>query len=318
MAMNKYNWFEKILGFNEKDFNYTINEIPKDIIPKMGEFTIMSLGELKEQFNKIKKIKNKNLPIFVRYRNDYNNVNLFDTSALQFNSDNNTLFQVASNFNCLEIPRAKYNPFNGYFITKQMTDSTQGPSASGGCAFGSILRLIKHKEKPINLLEDTPLIVKNGKLKFSENKHFKEFDSDLIKIGLIKNVQACFLRSDEFKFNKDGPVINQIYTSTCINSDHNINELSKKLLLVAYEATYLSAIITKAPTLVLTLIGGGVFNNSHELIIDTLIKTHNNYSPYLAKDCSVVLPIFEPNPTYILHQLKNVANVTNIKIMKIV
>ena len=316
MSLTVYNWFEQILGFNEKDFHYTINEIPKDIIPKMGEFEILSLGELKEEFKKNKKNRNTNLLLHIKYRDGYTNINQFDTSALQFNcSHSNALFQVASNFNCLEIPRADYNPFNGYYITNKMSDNTQGPSAAGGCAFGSILRLIQHKEKPINLLEDTPLIVNNGKVKYSENKHFKEFDSDLIKIGLHKNVRACFLRSNEFKYNKDGPVINQIYTSTCINSNNNVNDLSVKLLQAAYEATYLAAIITQAPEIVLTLIGGGVFNNSHQSIIDILVMIHNKYSPYLSKNCNVILPLFEPKPVHILQYCYNMPN---IKIEKII
>ncbi len=315
--MERLMWFEDILGFSEKDFDYTLEEIPLNIREKMGKFETFNIIELKEKFNKIKKKNNTHLQLNIKYRKTYNNNDKFDTSAIQFNSEENTLFQVASNFNCIEIPRADYNPFNGRFLTMQMIDRTQGPSASGGAAFGSILRLITHKKKRINLLEELPLEVNNGKLKYSENKNFKEFDSDLIKIGLQSNVEANFLRSDEFEYREKGVKINQIFTSTCICSDNNPNELSKLLLEKAYEGTYLAAIITKAPRIVLTLIGGGVFNNSIKLICEIIKKTHEIYSPYLKKDCVVELPIFEPNPLYILKQFKECENV-NIELIELI
>lgn len=307
---NQYKWFEEILGFQEKDFNYSLNEIPPNIIGKMGEFEQLSILELKKIFERKKKKNNSYIKLNVKYRNSYSHENKFDTSAIQFYSKENTVFQVASNFNCLEIPRAEYNPFNGYFLTRQMTDSTQGPSASGGAAFGSILRLIKHKENKINLLEDTTLITNNGKLKYSENKNFKKFNPDLIKIGLHKNVEANFLRLPHiFKYNQNGVKINQVFTSTCICNESTSNELSRMLLEKAYEGTYISAIITQAPMLVLTLIGGGVFNNCLSLIIEIIMKIHDTYGEYLPKDCEVILPIFEPKPSYILSEFKKYENV---------
>ncbi len=316
MSISKYNWFEKIIGFNEADFNYTLEELPSSVISRTGKFSQLSIKELiilKEKLNKIK--NNKHLKLFVNYRNDNNNVDKFDTSALQYYSENNTLFQVASNFNCLEVPSASYNPFNGYFITKQMTDRTQGPSASGGASFGSILRLIKHKEKNIDLLENTNLITNNGKLKYSDNSDFKEFDSDLIKVGFHQNVMACFLRSDEFRYKENGAIINQVFTSTCICSDNKPNNLSKLLLEKAYEGTYLCGIIHDVPKIVLTLIGGGVFNNYIPLIIEIIARVHEKYSPYLVKNCEVVLPIYEPKPYSILSEFKKYKDV-DIKLIK--
>jgi hypothetical protein len=308
---NKYKWFEDVLGFEEKDFNYSLEEIPSNIREKMGNFEQQSILELKKTFERKKKKNNSHIKLVVRYRNSYSHEISFDTSAIQFYSKENAVFQVASNFNCLEIPRAEYNPFNGYFLTKQMTDNTQGPSASGGTAFGSILRLIKHKEKRINLLEDTPLIANNGKLKYSENKNFKKFNPDLIKIGLQKNVEANFLRLPQiFKYNQNGVKINQVFTSTCICNDSTPNDLSRILLEKAYEGTYLCAIITQAPTLILTLIGGGVFNNSLSLIIEIIMKTHEAYEEYLPKDCEVILPVFEAKPNYILSEFKKYENVS--------
>lgn len=303
------NWFEKLLRFPETKFKYTYDEIPIKYHDCMGTFQPISIKDLKEQID-FTVVNNEKLPLTVYHRDTYyEHTELFDTSALQFNAKPNTLFQVASNFNCLENPKANYNVFNGYFITNQMTDITQGPSASGGAAFGAILRLIKHKEQPINLLSDVPIEQNNGKVEYRKNMSIPEFDSDLIRVGLHRDTRACFLRSDEFKYNPAGPKINQVFTSTCICDTTQPNKLSKVLLEAAYEATYLSAIFTKAPEVVLTMIGGGVFNNNNGLIIDAMMKAHNKYSPYLVKDCIVKLPIYVPTPEYILKCIKKYKNV---------
>lgn len=303
MNITKDDWFYGILGFYETEFKYTLEEIPDSIKNKMGSFDTISIFKLKEKIKHLKKL-NTNKNLIVKYRKSHDNIDSFDTSALQFYAKQGTLFQVASNFNCLEIPHKNYNPFNGYFLTKQMIDYTQGPSASSGTAFGSVLRLINHKKNKIDLLIDTPIIQHNGKVKYSENNHIEEFDNDLIKIGLHSNVEANFLRSDNFKYKENGVKINQVFTSTCICNDSQPNKLSEIFLEKAYEGTYLSGIITKAPRIVLTLIGGSSFNNSIKLICDTIIKVHLKYSCYLPTDCVVELPIFEPNPSYILSNLK--------------
>lgn len=313
-AITVDNWFEKIFGFPETKFKYTLDEIPVKYHDYMGTFQPINIKDLKQSID-FATVNNTNLAMNIYHRSNYDDhTELFDTSALQFTAKPNTLFQVASNFNCLENPKAHYNVFNGYFITNQMSDITQGPSASGGAAFGSVLRLIKHKEQPINLLADVPIEQNNGKVNYNRNKYaiMPTFDTDFIKIGLHRDTRACFLRSDEFKYNPDGPKINQVFTSTCICDDTKPNQLSRVLLEAAYEGTYLSAIYTKAPVVVLTMIGGGVFNNNNGLIIDAMMKAHIKYSPYLVKKCIVKLPIYVPTPAYILQHFDNYKNVNII------
>ena len=50
------------------------------------------------------------------------------------------MFQVASNFNCLEVPGVSTDPERGDFVTNLMVDATQGPAASGGAAAAAITR----------------------------------------------------------------------------------------------------------------------------------------------------------------------------------
>jgi hypothetical protein len=293
------NWFEQLIGRPESEFNYTLAEVPTEHQPAMGQFSQPTINELKALVTTSFGVNNPNgVKLQVDYRTSYGHMHAFDTSALQFTAPENALFQVASNFNCLEVPKMNYDPFNGYFLTGQMTDMTQGPSASGGAAFGAMLRLLEHRIKPIDLLSNVPEISsKNGKVPYDWNSNVNILEIDQIKVGLHRNVRATFRRmSDNFAYNPKGPLINQVFTSTCICENTLPNGLSRSLLEAAYEGTYLSAVVTKAPMVVLTLIGGGVFCNNHKLIIDAMMKAHDKYSQYLAKDCIVKLPIFTPCP----------------------
>ncbi len=294
------NWFEQLIGKPETEFNYTLAEVPTKYHSAMGQFSQLSINELKALITDFPVNNLDGVKLHVDYRTTYGHMYLFDTSALQFTAPENALFQVASNFNCLEVPKANYNPFNGHFITQQMTDMTQGPSASGGAAFGSILRLLEHKIKPIDLLANVPVIKSwNGKVPYDRNESVaaSDIDQGLIKVGLHRDVRAAFLRmKNNFAYNPNGSLINQAFTSTCICENLRPNALSSALLDAAYEGTYLCAVVTQAPLVVLTLIGGGVFSNNHELIIQAMIKAHEKYAPYLAQDCVVKLPLFMPNP----------------------
>ena len=62
------------------------------------------------------------------------------------------------------------------------------------------------------------------------------------------------------------------------------------------------------------MIGGGVFNNNHELIIEAMMKAHEKYSKYLAKDCVVKLPIFMPYPKAELAYLARFPSVVFTKV----
>ena len=293
--ISENNWFEKILGFKEINFRYTLDEIPASIREKMGEFQTVSIRDLKAQAQAQVQAMDTSAPLVVKYREQWSaeSEQEFDTSALQYHAMPGTMFMVASNFNCLEVASERTNPFNGHFITRLMSDSTQGPSASGGAAFGSILRVIANADRPINLLENTPLAssVNNGKLYYKKSTPLP--DPDDVMIGLHTNVAASFLRSTECRYNSRANRINQVYTSTCICTDGKPNALSKVLLDAAYEGVYLAAIRTQAPKIYLTLIGGGVFRNSRDLIYRSILRAHQLYSKYLKPGCVVELPVYQ-------------------------
>lgn len=48
------------------------------------------------------------------------------------------MFQVASNFNCLEFGNVRCDIESGRYCSHLMSDSTQGPAAAGGCGLAAI------------------------------------------------------------------------------------------------------------------------------------------------------------------------------------
>lgn len=59
-------------------------------------------------------------------------------SALQSQAQPGTMFQVASNFNCLEFGSVNCVVESGNYCTHLMSDSTQGPAAASGCGLAAI------------------------------------------------------------------------------------------------------------------------------------------------------------------------------------
>ena len=220
------------------------------------------------------------------------------------------MFQVASNFNCQELGSPQRSVFSGKYITQLMVDCTQGPSAAGGAVFGAFLRVAQHRQEEIDLLDETFLTTLNGKL-YNIDK-ISDLKPDSIKIGLHTNVVANFCRSDyHFEYNPNGPIIDQVFTSTCIFEDKHdtYHDLAEILLEKAYEGTYLAAISRQSSKIVLTLIGGSTFYNPMNIIVDKIIKMHNIYSPFLPDDCEIILPIYEPKRTDIEFLFKHKPNV---------
>jgi len=310
--MSANNWFKDATGFYESEWDYSEESLPDNIRKNMGKFNEISIMELKKLTQEYK-INNDIPKLNVHIRNDYNNEEYFDTSALQFNGPNNAMYQVASNFNCIEVASEYVNPFSGKYLTRLMSDSTQGPSASGGAGYGAILRLLIHKKNPINLLNETQLKPINGKLRYFDLKDI--IDSDSIKIGLHTDVRATYLRcSDNFEYNPKGPIIDQVFTSTCICSNNKPNKLSEILLQSAYDGTYLAAIYRQSPKLVLTLIGGNMFMNSLQQIAEAIANSHRKYAKYLNPKCEVVIPLYTKSIFFLESLNKQIEiNINSIK-----
>lgn len=325
MDITPSQWIIKLLGYNEKELlNRIENGIEIQVNDKYkkvngGNFDTYTISELNSMVNLGSAIANANtcvnntkqlpiLHIYVRKPGNRSDM-YYDTSSLQriIESDVPPMFQVASNFNCHENASQHTNLFSGQYLTNLMEDSTQGPCASAGAGAGAIKRLEYHHIKPIQLLEFTDATVVNGKL----TKVGKDLDLNRIQIGLHTDMTANYDRSEFAKcifYPEDSPLIDQVFTSTIALDKGRIHQLHQNamdvLLGAAYAGTYLSAIHRGTKKLVLTMIGGGVFNNPLDRIISSMAHAHVQYAPHSNLE-EVILPLYDSriNPNIIIDQL---------------
>lgn len=218
-----------------------------------------------------------------------------DVATLQAFFGDDTLFQVASQFNTLEAPGPSIVPVGNYFH-----DPTQGPRAAISAFPGALLR---HYAAPradgtrfrqtadgeqIELLRDvTPrdvAQVRNGYLQAANIADSASFAGtlsqhrDAIRIGVHDGIEA--VRG----FAWDGPAadphprIAQAFTSTLAAGaygrvDFDVEPwrtIAAELLRAAYLGSVCAAAALGKRTVVLTLIGGGVFANPHGMIRDAI------------------------------------------------
>lgn len=236
-----------------------------------------------------------------------------DIGSLQATCGGETLFQVASQFNCLESVGDFVAPVASYF-----RDPTQGPRASISAFPATMLR---HYQAPgdggerfvqttqgrqINLLADAcdPHIVKSGYLtgaNIGDPEGFvNQLDVNFNKIcaGVHGNIQVVY------GHNWDGSVdaeytkpIAQVFTSTLAGGGYGGEKLPlplfrgicQQLLRAAYLSTLLAAISLEKRRVVLTLIGGGVFGNCFEDIWDAIVWAVREADSLLAFDLDIIV-----------------------------
>jgi len=294
-------WFEKLVGFRETKENVYKNlkiENTKliSLVNKkefeIGELEIVSLKELKEKItqnlskNKIEQI-------------------IADVKELHKNPQNeNTLFQVASQFNLLEMVSPNITPEMG--VDRYENDFTQGPTCAIACGAGTIYRNYFVKlNKQIGQTENIQIDcseeigelldnknnnlwqVKNGYLLFENveklNQILENFDKEEIKNSLKVGIMwGSEVTISEIKYK-----VSQIYCSALpisynyYNKDE-LEKFAKIILEAAYEATICAGILNYLKTgnnrLYLTLLGGGAFGNRIEWIIEAIEKTLKKYS----------------------------------------
>lgn len=229
-----------------------------------------------------------------------------DIGALQACAPPDSLFQVASQFNCLESPGAYLVRVADYFY-----DPTQGPRASISAYPGTLLRhyrapdrasghFVQNQPGPqLNLLHAVEAPVQSGYLTSRDLTRPAEFaerlqaDFDLLEVGIHEGVQVVL------GAQWDGPVragtrISQVFTSTlaaggygCIESVHL--SICQHLLRAAYLGTLRAAASLRQRRVVLTLIGGGVFGNPLPLIWDSILWALERVEGHLPEDLTVIV-----------------------------
>jgi hypothetical protein len=236
-----------------------------------------------------------------------------DIGAMQAFAPHGALFQVASQFNCLEAPEPRVVPVADYF-----RDPTQGPRASISAFPGT---LVRHYAAPassggrfvqasdhhqVNLLADVcrpgVAAVHNGYLTPSEITdpqtlaQFLEKHLDVVRIGVHDRVEVVL------GYDWDGQVpgahtIAQVFTSTLAAGlyghipvgDPAFATIIRQLLRAAYLGTLLAATALNKKLVVLTLVGGGAFGNPVGAIFEAIEWAIAELSQALPHDLTVVV-----------------------------
>ncbi|MFA5506115.1 MAG: hypothetical protein WC314_01620 [Vulcanimicrobiota bacterium] len=236
-----------------------------------------------------------------------------DIGALQASAPPGSLFQVASQYNCLEAPSPQLVPVEAYF-----DDPTQGPRASISAFPATLLRhyqapgpegtrFVQQTDHPqLNLLHrvawNSVAQVHNGYLtpaRVSDPETFANLLQDHfeeIEIGHHENLQVVL------GANWDGgvsgsPLIGQAFTSTLAAGLYGQVDFSREpwstitvqLQRAAYLGTLLAAASSGCRYAVLTLIGGGVFGNPPPLIWDAIVWACRETRRRLKSDLLVVV-----------------------------
>lgn len=225
-----------------------------------------------------------------------------DIGALQATAPPNTLFQVASQFNCLEAMEPQVTDVADYF-----KDNTQGPRAAISAFPGT---LVRHYAAPapeggrfvqstdgrqLNLLEGLAP-VRNGYLKAGDIPEpqvlARELEArfDEIRVGVHEGIEVV-LGANWYGPVEPGTRISQAFTSTLAAGGYGrpLPEVCRPLLRAAYLGTLLAAAVLGQERVVLTLIGGGAFGNPVPMVWESLLAAADEVAPLLSRDLTVIL-----------------------------
>jgi hypothetical protein len=235
-----------------------------------------------------------------------------DIGSLQAHATDGTLFQVASQFNCLEATGPWVAPIQRY-----LEDPTQGPRASISALPGTLLRHYaapgsngdrfiqtsdgRQVELLANVCERGVASVQNGYLLSDEvadpRSLLQALESrfDAIRVGAHDAIEVVF----GYDWNgvvgrSPAPLIAQVFTSTLAGGGYGtisreLLGVCRQLLRAAYLGTLLAALDLGHRRIVLTLIGGGVFGNPVETIWESILWALDEVAPLATQDVSVVV-----------------------------
>ena len=307
-------WFEKLTGFTEKSYTETKenlyikdNKLYSKINHKcfdIGEFKIISLKDLRSQTKKNNTNKKNKVEVI---RADVKDL-------LSDKKNHNAVFQVASQFNCLEMINENITPERG--VTRYAYDLTQGPICSIAAGAATIFRnyyvdtngqegqtesnqlntfknITKFLEGVIMRASKNIIEVKNGYAFITEDKlelineyllnNEKENIKELLEIGVHSGIEVTQ------NIQTDKMLVTQAFCSALpVSYNLNINDkelwkpFASLILEAAYEATLLTAVKNKNYTnkVFLTLLGGGVFGNNESWIINSIKSSLKNTENY--------------------------------------
>ena len=301
-------WFERLTGFREESPQQVRNNLVvedgtmrslvngKTFVA--GKLETPSLGELRQRTKNTGKTGQLSLREVVA-----------DVQSLHTDIANaGALFQVASQFNLLEMVSPRLTPEEGVGIYSH--DRTQGPACAIACGAGTIYRnyfipvngqIGQSTANQIDCLADLGAAWGNSQNHLWQMKNGYALASDRGLKTISQRLQAVSEKErDEFrKLLRIGiqwrsqvtlqdcqHKVSQIYCSALPVAYSPLpaklwSEFAKLILEAAYEATICTAILNAQINgnnkLFLTLLGGGVFGNETSWIIDSIARALRLY-----------------------------------------
>jgi len=303
-------WFEKLLGFKENNpeqVRDNIEIVDNKLISKInnsefifGKLETPSLEELRSQSNIIEKYRSQ-----IKVSEVVGNIQTFHKDV----SNNNSVIQVASQFNLLEMVSPNRTPEDGVGIYEY--DATQGPACAIACGAGTIYRnyfanvngqIGQTSTKQIDCLNEIGIELANDKYNHWEMKNgyalasregLKNINKQIRTISennyeYLKGKLRIGVQWDsEVTISRNRNLISQIYCSALpVAYSHIEKELWSDFAKVVLEATYEATLYvalrnyerTKNNKVFLTLIGGGAFGNEKEWIFNAIEKSIKKFS----------------------------------------
>jgi hypothetical protein len=242
---------------------------------------------------------------------------LSDIGTLQGFADDGSLFQVASQFDCLEATDAFIAPIADY-----LRDPTQGPRASISAFPGTFVRhyaaprhpspprgregstFVQTEQEQLNLLAHFERVA-HVNCGYLQTEHVKdplafarllEDDFEQIRVGVHEGVEVVFGGSWSGPIRSPAPRIAQVFTSTWAGGGYSRGDLGpfhdvtlRQLQRGAYLGTFLAAAALGQRRVVTTMIGGGVFGNPAEVIWDAILWSLDQLAPILPAPLEVVV-----------------------------
>jgi hypothetical protein len=270
----------------------------------VGQFDILSVAALREQLGDPSAHSTAGVMSFQHI--------VGEAYALHVNPANeNAVFQVASQLNCLEMIHPKNKPEHG--ITIYQADCTQGPACARACPSGSVYRnycvgggqgggnQVDCAQGLAELLdnhlpENQYWKVQNGYLMPTSKNKMEDLakilspDQPLAKNALgASRVGVHWSTDTALDVNGRSQKVTQVFCSAApvsytskVSNTKNWEPLAQVLLDAAYDATLaVSAILARdrktRVTVYLTLVGGGVFGNETEWIVMALQRALLRY-----------------------------------------
>ena len=305
-------WFESLTGFSEESPTQVRNNLAVDgnILKSrvngrsyiFGELEIPSLAELRER---VRSVGLKRGQIVVGEL-------VGDVQSLHAKVSNaGSLFQVASQFNLLEMVSPSVTPERGVAIYEN--DCTQGPACAIACGAGTIYRnyfavlkgqIGQSTGHQIDCLKDMGVALGNseGRLWRMKNGYALASHEGLATISsrlrassendidnLRKLLRIGIQWDTQVTFNDFSHTVSQAYCSAMpvAYTSHPLTlwtDFARLILEASYEATLCASILNSTRLgnnkVFLTLLGGGVFGNDQKWILDSIKRAMNIYKDF--------------------------------------